>query len=125
MLPNPGPPRDILTITAGKLAGGQIRDAFLFQADAGAGRRGHGPDSRYAGAVDHIDGGNLAFRLDESAARPAAQIGCHIFGQFILGRNGIAEITLAAGPDGRFADGAFPVINTLATVDLYRHFRTN
>ena len=53
------------------------------------------------------------------------RLSSHIFGQFVLGSDGIAEIALAASPDGCLSDGGVAVMRTLATVHLYGHFRTD
>src|SRR5213078_386495 len=53
---------------AGELGAGEVAEAFLHEGDAGAGGGGHGPDAGGGASVDHIDGGDLAFGLDEDAA---------------------------------------------------------
>ena len=94
---------------AGQLRAHHVAEPLLLEADAGGGGGGHGPLADGGRAVDHVDGGHFAFRLHEHAARfghPAA----HVFGDLVLGRDGVAEIGPAARADGGLGNRliAFP-----------------
>ena len=82
----------------------QICNALLLQADAGRGGGGHGPHAGAGSAVNHVDGRNLGFGLDEHTAR-LGQVHGHVLGDFALGRDGITEEAVAAGADGSLGDG--------------------
>nr|OZC22159.1 hypothetical protein SPACI_15100 [Sporomusa acidovorans DSM 3132] len=47
----------------GKFGAGNVGNAFLFQADSRAGRRGHHSGARPGRPIDHVDGRNFTFRL--------------------------------------------------------------
>ena len=85
---------------AGKFAARHIRQPFLHKRYAGPGRRHQSPHPAGARAQQHIDGGNLAFGLDKLPSLFRQQ-GGEQFGNFILRRDGIAEI--AAYPGGQSA----------------------
>ena len=88
----------------GQLVGHQVGDALLLEAHAGAARRRHGARSGRRGAEHHVDGGDLALRLDEHAA-DARQAPGHVLGDLVLGRDGVPEVVGAPGEDGRLAQG--------------------
>ena len=67
-------------------------------------------------AINHIDGRDLALRLQEAAALHLGQALGHIFGYLILGGDGIAEEEAAPGLDGRLSDRLVP---------LHKHFLTH
>ena len=80
---------------AGKFRASQVRDAFLHQADPRAGGGGHDAKSRRGCAVDHIDGGNFAFRLEKRAADLRHVLGGR-FGDFTGWGNRVAVIRPAS-----------------------------
>ena len=59
------------------------------------------PPAKPRRTVDHIDGGHFAFSLHKRAA-VVGHIGRHIFGNFILRRNGISGKKTCSGADGAF-----------------------
>jgi hypothetical protein len=99
---------------AGKFRAGEIADAFLHEGDAGSAGCAHGADARGGGAVDHVDGGDFAFRLEEGAADER-----HVFrgrlGDLAGGGDRIAVVGPASGEDGGFDDGF------VAFDQLFRH----
>ena len=56
------------------------------------------------GAQQHIDGGNLALRLDKGPSGQR-QVPGHVFRDVVLGGNGIAEVKAASGGNGPHGDG--------------------
>ena len=89
---------------AGHVAGRNVGDSLLLEADSGAGGAGHGAASGSGGAVHHIDSGHLALRLDEHAAHLGLTL-AHVLGNFVLGRDRIAEEPAAARANGGFRNG--------------------
>src|SRR5512136_151645 len=87
-----------------KLVRSEVRDSLLLQADARAGGGSHGSDAGQAGSVNHVDGGEFAFGLDERAPFLPTQILRHVLGELILRGNGVAEVALATSADGGLAD---------------------
>ena len=77
------------------MAAGHVGNGLLHQRDAAAGGRGHGRDAASRRAQQHVGGGHFAFGLHEPAAVLWQQHG-ESLGNFILGRDGIAEIAAAA-----------------------------
>ena len=88
---------------AGKLRAADVGDALLLQADAGARGAGHRSAARTRGTVHHVDGCDLALRLDEVSA-DLRQTPAHIFRDLVLRGDGIAGIETAAAADGGFCD---------------------
>ena len=88
----------------GQIRARQIRDALALERDAGAGRGGHGELAGGRDAVDHVDGRDLTFRLEEHAADLRHALG-HIGRDLRLRGNGVAEVMAAAAADGGFCDG--------------------
>ena len=84
---------------AGQLSAHDVADALLLEADSGRGGAGHHAPARAGRAVDHVDGRDLAFGLQKAAAHLGHALG-HVFGNLILGRDGIAEKEAASGLDG-------------------------
>ena len=101
---------------AGQFRAHNIADAFLLQGDSRAGGRGHNPRSGAGRAVDHIDGGNFALRLQETAALNLRQPLGHVFRDLVLRGNGIAEEEAASCLDRGFGDGF---------ISLHEHFFTH
>ena len=101
---------------AGQLGAHDIADALLLEGNAGAGGGGHAARTRARRAVHHVDGCDLAFRLEEAAALDFRQPLGHIFGNLVLGRNGVAEEEPASGLDGGLSDGL---------IALHEHFLTH
>ena len=91
---------------AGQFGTGQIGDAFLFQADTGAGRRGHHHFSASGTAVHHIDCGHFAFGLQHHHAGgfPRLQLG-QSFQYFRLGSNRVTEVSVGSAADSGVCDG--------------------
>ena len=88
---------------AGELCTRAVADAFLLQADAGAGGRGDDACAGAGSAVYHIDCRNFAFRLEE-ASSDFGHTGGHVLGDFSLRGNGIAEEKACAGTNGGLCD---------------------
>jgi hypothetical protein len=85
---------------AGHLRARDVGEALHHQADARTGGRGHHPGAGAGRAVDHVDGRDLALRLHEHPPQLRHAPG-HILQQLGLWGDGIPEIRLDAGPDGR------------------------
>ena len=83
---------------AGQLSACDVGDALLLQADTGAGGRGDDAGAGTGSAVHHVDCRNLALRLEEAAAH-LGHTGGHIFGNFCLRGDRIAEEETCAGAD--------------------------
>ena len=84
-----------------KLAGGDIADSFLHEADARRrARRQHGLAGRCA-AIDHVDGRNFALGLQDNHARgfPRHKL-FEGFEDLALRGDGVAEIAVGAITDG-------------------------
>ena len=80
-----------------------VRYAFLFEGDARGGRRGHDARSGSGCAVHHVDGGQFAFGLHEDAI-VFGQVLRHVFDEFILWGDGIAEERFASGRNRRLGN---------------------
>ena len=89
---------------AGDLRGSAGGNAFLLQGDSGGGRGGHGSGAGAARAVDHVDGRQLRFGLQEAAAYLGHPAG-HVLGNIVLRGDGIAEEKAAARLDCGFGNG--------------------
>ena len=91
---------------AGQLGAGDVGDAFLLEADAGAGRGGHDHLSAAGSSIYHIDGRHFTFRLQDHHAGgfPRLLLGQR-FQNFRLRGDRVAEVTVRANPDGGVGDG--------------------
>ena len=89
---------------AGELGAGQVGDAFLHQAYSRARGRGQHANTGRGCAVCHLDGGDLAFRLEEDSSDLRHHIGCSL-GDLAGRSNRIAEECPAPGPDCPFDYG--------------------
>ena len=81
-----------------------VAQALCFQRDSGAGGRGHNTHTGSSCAVNHVNGCNFTFRLQEDTA-DFRHFLCHVGGNFRLRGNGISEIVTATGANRRFGDG--------------------
>ena len=88
----------------GHFGGGNVAEPLLHEADAGTAGAGHHPRPRGGRAINHVDGGDFAFGLEEDTAEFDHSAG-HVFQQFGLGGDGVAKIRLTARPHGRFGQG--------------------
>ena len=82
----------------------EIGDAFLHQADAGAGRTGHHSHAGRGCAVHHIDGSGLALGLHESSA-DFGKIERGGLGNFAGGGDGISVVGAASSQHCALDDG--------------------
>ena len=89
---------------AGKVGARHVRNALTLERHARRGGRRHDARTCRSGAIDHVDGRDLAFGLQISAALLGHALG-HIGCNLGLGRDGIAEEEAASGADGRFGHG--------------------
>ena len=89
---------------AGQLGARYVGNALLLQAYAGAGAAGHGSRACTCRAVNHVDSRHFAFRLNEVSA-DLADSPAHVFGNFVLRGDGIAEEISAAASDCGFGNG--------------------
>ena len=83
---------------------GDIGQALLHQADAGAGGGGHHTRTRAGCAVNHVDRAQFRFRLDKGPAE-LGHAARQPFQDFILWSDRIAEICLQSNPDGGLGNG--------------------
>ena len=101
---------------AGQFCADDIADAFLLQGDSRTGGGGHDPRAGTGRAVDHIDRGDFALRLQETAALNLRQTLGHIFRDLVLGGDGVTEEEAASGLDSGLGNGFVP---------LHEHFLTH
>ena len=89
----------------GQLAGGQIADALLLQADAGGGGGGHDGFSGCGAAVDHIYGSYFTFCLKHyhTGGFPG-HLGLEGLKHLALGSNRVTEIAVTAVTYGGMGD---------------------
>ena len=83
---------------------GNIAQTFSLQGNSGAGGGSHDTHTGSGSTVDHIDGCDFTFCLQEHAA-DLGHLLCHIGGNFCLGGDGVAEVMAAAGTNGGFCNG--------------------
>ena len=95
----------------------RVGDALLLERDSRAGGRGHHARARAGRAVDHVDGADLGLGLQEAAAHLGHALG-HVFGDLVLGRDGIAEEEAASGEDGGFRNGLVALHKYLCHVGI-------
>ena len=86
-----------------KMIAGRLGDALRLQRDAAGGRGGHRTRAAKGGAVDHIDGGDFGFALQEDAANLRHSSG-EILGNFILGSDRVTGKEAASASDGSFSN---------------------
>jgi len=86
---------------AGQFGSSKIADGFRHEADAWAGRGGHGSLARRGRAIDHVDGGDFTFSLQElpAATREVPRRG---FQNLSGGRNRVAIERAAPGQQRPF-----------------------
>ena len=101
---------------AGQLRAHNIADAFLLQGNSRRRGAGHAASASARRAINHIDGRDFALRLQEASALQLGQALGHIFGNLVLGGNGVAEEKAASGLDGRLSD---------RLVHFHKHFLTH
>ncbi len=94
-IPQAGPAALHVDDDARHMAAGHVGNGLLHQRNAAAGGRGHGRNAAGRRAQQHIGGGHFAFGLHKSPAVFRQQHGEGL-GNFILRRDGIAEIAAAA-----------------------------
>ena len=89
---------------AGEFRAGQVAEAFLHQADAGTAGGGHAAHAGRGAAVQHIDGGDFAFGLDEDSAG-AREVEGGGLGDLAGRGDRVAVEGAASGQDGGLDDG--------------------
>src|SRR5581483_5053725 len=82
----------------------EIRNAFLHEADARAGGRGHHTNTRSCGAVDHVDCGDFALRLQKCAA-DLRQVESCAFGDLAGGSDWVSVERAAPSENGALHQG--------------------
>ena len=87
----------------GKLCACKIGHALLLKADSGAGGACHAPCTGSCCAVDHVDCSNFALCLEEAAAH-LGKATRHVFGNIVLGSDGITEEVVAACLNSSFCN---------------------
>ena len=87
-----------------KLRARHVRETLALQGDSRAGGGGHHAMARGGHAVDHVDGGDFALRLQEASADFGHALG-HVGGDLRLRRDGITEVVSATGLNRGLRDG--------------------
>ena len=83
---------------------GDIAQTFGLQRDSGTGGGGHNTHAGSGSAVDHVDGCDFTFRLEEHTA-DLGHLLCHVGGDLRLRGDGVAEVVAAAGANGGLRNG--------------------
>ena len=83
---------------------GNIAQTLSLQGNSGAGGRSHNTHAGSSCAVNHVDGSDFTFCLQEDTA-DLGHLLCHVGSDLRLGSDGVTEVVTAAGTDRSFCDG--------------------
>ena len=83
---------------AGQFRACDVGNTFLFEADPQTGGCSHAASAGSSGAVNHVDGCNLTFRLNEGSSQRGEEL-CGRVCDFAGGCDGIAEICFTTGKE--------------------------